>query len=97
MPLQLLKYAPGIVKDITDYSAGKNGPFFVDGSLVRFRNGFASKIGGWIKDQIKATRNHKKNRLTWLKECRSMFLSIAQITMRSEKSSITVATNKNAL
>jgi len=54
MPLQLLKYAPGIVKDITDYSAGKNGPFFVDGSLVRFRNGFASKIGGWIKDQINA-------------------------------------------
>ena len=54
MPLQLLKYNPGIVKDITDYSSGKQGPFFVDGSLVRFKNGFASKIGGWIKDQINA-------------------------------------------
>jgi hypothetical protein len=33
MPLQLLKYNPGIVKDITQYSAGKNGPYWVDGDL----------------------------------------------------------------
>ncbi len=47
MPLQLLKYDPGIVKDITEYAAGKNGPFWVDGNLVRFRNGYPTKIGGW--------------------------------------------------
>ena len=47
MPLQLLKYDPGIVKDITQYAAGKNGPFWVDGNLVRFRNGYPTKIGGW--------------------------------------------------
>jgi len=54
MPLQLLKYDPGIVKDITEYSAGKNGPFYVDGNLVRFRNGYPTKIGGWEKDVINA-------------------------------------------
>ena len=50
MTLQLLKFQPGIVKDITEYSAGKNGPFWVDGDLVRFRNGYPTKIGGWLKD-----------------------------------------------
>ena len=52
MPLQLLQYKPGIVKDITEYSAGKNGPFWIDGSLVRFRNGYPMKIGGWQEDEI---------------------------------------------
>src|SRR5210317_1621797 len=50
MPLQLLKYDPGIVKDITEYAAGKNGPYWVDGNLVRFRNGYPTKIGGWQND-----------------------------------------------
>ncbi len=52
MPLQLLKYNPGIVKDITEYAAGKNGPFYVDGDLVRFKNGYPQKFGGWQKDVI---------------------------------------------
>lgn len=52
MPLQLLQYKPGIVKDITEYSAGKTGPFWVDGSLVRFRNGYPMKVGGWQKNVI---------------------------------------------
>ena len=45
MPLQLLQFKPGIVKDITEYSAGKNGPFWVDGNNVRFKNGYPTKIG----------------------------------------------------
>tara|TARA_R110000823_G_scaffold315410_1_gene447408 strand:- start:175 stop:2043 length:1869 start_codon:yes stop_codon:yes gene_type:complete len=40
----------GIVKDITEYSAGKNGPFYVDSNLVRFRNGYPTKIGGWEQE-----------------------------------------------
>jgi len=44
---RLLKLNSGIVKDITEYSAGKNGPFYVDANLVRFRNGYPAKIGGW--------------------------------------------------
>jgi hypothetical protein len=43
----LLKFRPGVVKDITEYSAGKNGPFYVDSNLVRFVNGYPKKIGGW--------------------------------------------------
>jgi hypothetical protein len=54
MPLQLLKYNPGIVKDITKYAAGKNGSYWVDSDLVRFNNGYPEKIGGWQKDIIKA-------------------------------------------
>ena len=54
MPLQLLKYNPGVVKDITEYAAGKNGPFWVDSDLVRFKNGYPEKLGGWAKDQINA-------------------------------------------
>jgi len=50
MSLQLLKFQPGIVKDITEYAAGKAGPFWIDSDLVRFRNGYPTKIGGWLKD-----------------------------------------------
>jgi len=52
MPLNLIQIKAGIVKDITPYSAGKNGPFWVDGDNVRFRNGYATKIGGWENEPI---------------------------------------------
>ena len=52
MPLRLLQFKPGIVKDITEYSAGKNGPFYVDCDKVRFKNGYPSKIGGWQKQEF---------------------------------------------
>ena len=52
MSLQLLKYNAGIVKDTTEYSAGKNGPFWVDSQLVRFVNGYPEKFGGWQKSAI---------------------------------------------
>ena len=50
MSYRLLKLNSGIVKDITEYSAGKNGPFYVDSNLVRFRNGYPTKIGGWEQE-----------------------------------------------
>ena len=46
MPLTKLKFKPGIISDITSYSA-EGG--FVDGDKIRFRNGFPEKIGGWVK------------------------------------------------
>ena len=49
MTLNILKINPGVVKDITPYSAGKSGPFWIDSDKVRFKNGFATKIGGWEK------------------------------------------------
>ena len=50
MTLRLLKFKSGIVKDITEYAAGKNGPFYVDGNLVRFVNGYPEKMGGWQQE-----------------------------------------------
>jgi hypothetical protein len=50
MALRLLQFKPGIVKDVTQYTAGKNGPFYVDGDKVRFQDGFPTKIGGWEKE-----------------------------------------------
>ena len=50
MSYRLLKLNAGIVKDITEYSAGKNGPFYVDSNLIRFRNGYPTKIGGWEQE-----------------------------------------------
>ena len=41
-----LKFRPGIISDITSYSA-EGG--FVDGDKVRFRFGFPEKFGGWEK------------------------------------------------
>lgn len=46
MPLKRLTFAPGIVKDITDYSAEGT---WVDGDKVRFLNGYARTIGGWTR------------------------------------------------
>jgi len=44
MPLQKLILKPGIVRDTTDL-ANKGG--WYDGQLIRFRNGFPEKFGGW--------------------------------------------------
>ena len=51
MPLVPLKFKAGIVKDLSEYSSGKNGPFYTDSNLVRFRNGYPTKIGGWQEEQ----------------------------------------------
>ena len=50
MPLVPLKFKAGIVKDLSEYSSGKNGPFYTDSNLVRFRNGYPTKIGGWEQE-----------------------------------------------
>lgn len=49
---QILKFQSGVVKDLTSYAAGKSGPFWIDSDLVRFRNGYPTKVGGWQKDTI---------------------------------------------
>jgi len=49
MPLQKIILKPGIVKDTTDL-ANKGG--WYDGQLVRFRNGFPEKFGGWQVQNI---------------------------------------------
>ena len=46
MPLQAIEFRPGIDKESTDYAA-QGG--WVDGNLVRFRQGRVEKVGGWRK------------------------------------------------
>ena len=46
MPLTKLAFRPGIQKEITSYS---NEGGWNDCDKVRFRAGFAEKIGGWQK------------------------------------------------
>ena len=48
MPLLKLQIAPGIQKDSTRYSS-VGSLTWNDGDKVRFRQGYAEKIGGWIK------------------------------------------------
>jgi hypothetical protein len=45
MPLQKVEFRPGVNRETTNY-AGEGGYFVVD--KVRFRGGYAQKIGGWI-------------------------------------------------
>jgi hypothetical protein len=47
MPLQTLKFKPGISRDNTSL-ANEGGWFECD--KIRFRSGYPEKIGGWVKD-----------------------------------------------
>jgi hypothetical protein len=46
MPFISLKYKPGLVRDVTNYT-NKGG--FYECDKIRFRSGSAEKIGGWLK------------------------------------------------
>lgn len=46
MPWSRLNFKSGITKDVTRYGAEGT---WVDGSLVRFRNGFPERWGGWVR------------------------------------------------
>ena len=60
MPLQKLRYKPGVNRDVTSYT---NEGGWVDSDKVRFRLGFPEKIGGWTK----------RNSNTYLGSARSLF------------------------
>jgi len=70
---RLLKLNAGIVKDITEYSAGKNGPFYVDSNLIRFRNGYPTKIGGWEEEVYFSTTNTSSTTLAQGKPKNAIF------------------------
>ena len=46
MPLIKLTAPPGVVTDVTDYQAGMR---YTNSDKVRFFQGYAEKIGGWVK------------------------------------------------
>ena len=47
--LNKLKFAPGFMKNTTSYNAEN---YFIDGDKVRFRNGEAEKMGGWVGETV---------------------------------------------
>jgi hypothetical protein len=69
MPLQKLTLRPGVNKESTSY-ANEGGYFACD--KVRFRSGYAEKIGGWI-NQTAPTN-------TFVGTCRSLFNWITLVT-----------------
>ena len=46
MPLIKLTAPPGVVTDVTDYQAGMR---YTNSDKIRFFQGYAEKIGGWVK------------------------------------------------
>jgi len=70
---RLLKLNAGIVKDITEYSAGKNGPFYIDSNLIRFRNGYPTKIGGWEEEVYFSTTSTSSTTLAQGKPKNAIF------------------------
>lgn len=60
MPLQKLKFTPGVNRDTTNY-AGEGGYYQCD--KIRFRSGYPEKIGGWLRYGV----------FTLLGICRAMY------------------------
>lgn len=63
MPLTKLQFRPGINRDITEYS--NEGGWF-DGDKIRFRLGFAEKIGGWAKRSSSSFLGISRALLPWV-------------------------------
>ena len=73
MPMKALKFKPGIVSDITSYSA-EGG--FVDGDKVRFRFGFPEKFGGWTKYSPNTIEGSARRLHNWVALDGSDFLGL---------------------
>ena len=63
MPLEPLAFKPGINKESTSYTA--EGGWF-DGNLVRFRKGYAEKIGGWQKYNLASYEGTGRKLHNWV-------------------------------
>jgi hypothetical protein len=62
MPLQRVDFRPGVNRETTNY-AGEGGFFVVD--KVRFRGGYAQKIGGWVNITNNANTYNGVARSLW--------------------------------
>ena len=73
MPIQSLKFKPGIISDITSYS---NEGGFIDGDKVRFRFGFPEKFGGWSKYSPNTIEGSARRLHNWVALDGSDFMGI---------------------
>ena len=73
MPIQSLKFKPGVISDITSYS---NEGGFIDGDKVRFRFGFPEKFGGWSKYSPNTIEGSARRLHNWVALDGSDFMGI---------------------
>jgi hypothetical protein len=73
MPMQSLKFRPGINSDVTSYS---NEGGFVDGNKIRFRFGFPEKFGGWVKHNANTYQGKARRLHNWVALDSSDFLGV---------------------
>jgi hypothetical protein len=73
MPLQPFQFRPGINKESTSYTA--EGGWF-DGNLVRFRKGYAEKIGGWQKFVLASYEGTGRKLHNWVNLAGSKLLGL---------------------
>jgi len=73
MPIQSLKFRPGVISDLTSHS---NEGGFVDGDKVRFRLGFPEKIGGWSKYSPNTYQGSARRLHNWVALDGSDFMGI---------------------
>lgn len=65
--LKKIEIRPGIVRNVTEYSAEG---YYVDGDKVRFRDGRAEKIGGWVPEIVEQNDDSTDNSFTGV--CRNL-------------------------
>ena len=76
MPLVEFRPAPGINKEVTDYT-GKGK--WTDGDNVRFFQGSAQKIGGWEKFIPKSLVGAARDQHTWVDLEGTRYVAVGQI------------------
>ena len=73
MPLQKLRYKPGVNRDVTSYT---NEGGWVDSDKVRFRLGFPEKIGGWVKNTLNTYLGSARSLFPWTALDSTKFLGV---------------------
>ena len=73
MPLQKLRYKPGVNRDVTSYT---NEGGWVDSDKVRFRLGFPEKIGGWVKRSSNTYLGSARSLFPWTALSGTKFLGV---------------------
>ena len=74
MPIKKIQLAPGINKESTTYA---NQGTFYDANWVRFRSGWAEKIGGWVNQSFTQTyKGVARSMLNWVSNSSDNMLGI---------------------
>ena len=73
MPIQKLRYKPGVNRDVTSYT---NEGGWIDSDKVRFRLGFPEKIGGWVKRTANTYLGSARSLFPWTALDGSKFIAV---------------------